>query len=302
MKVRMPPSIRPGDRIGVVAPAGPVDPTALAQGLEWLEHAGFQVVQGRHLLERRAYLAGADAGRAADLTRMLGDPAIQAVWCARGGYGSHRIVSRIDWRALHRRPKAIVGYSDATVLQSAAWMKAGVSSFYGPTVAELGSSRAFDAGVLMRALAGDDLRFDLPSSTVLRQGTGEGRLVGGCLAILVSLLGTPYELDTDGAILFWEDVNEEPFRIDRMLAQLRLAGKLKRLRGMVVGRLTGCRALRRGYNVPIEKILGDHLAGTNYPVVTRFPAGHVALKATLPLGRRARLDTRGLRLTFAAAS
>jgi muramoyltetrapeptide carboxypeptidase len=301
MKTLIPPPLRPGDRVGVVAPAGPVRRPYLERGIRVLEDRGFEVVRGRHLLERQAYLAGTDRDRAEDLNRMMADPGLRAVWFARGGYGCHRIVEALDFRPLRRSPKILVGYSDASVVQAAAWNAVRLVTFQGPMVAELGDPRVYDAGSLWRALGGEALVFRLRRPSILRPGRAEGPIVGGCLSVLAALAGTRYMPRTEGAILFWEEVNEEPFRIDRMLAHLRLAGVLRGLRGMIVGRLIGCRAKRRGQQVPLETILESHLAGTSYPVVVNFPAGHVAGKKTLPLGREARLDTGDLRLALPQA-
>jgi muramoyltetrapeptide carboxypeptidase len=279
-----------------VAPGGPPRRAALLRGIAWLERRKFVVERGAHLLDRRGYLAGDDAGRADDLNRALADPGLKAVWFARGGYGSQRILPRIDFSHLRTHPKALIGYSDVTVLQAAAWRFAGLSTLHGPMVAELADPKAYDAASLGRALSGAPLEFALPARAVLRAGRGEGPIVGGCLSLLVGLVGTPFDLETRGSILFWEDVNEEPYRIDRMLAHLRLAGRLHGLQGMVIGRLPGCRSRRRENDIPLAEILRTHLEGTDYPVVVDFPAGHARRKVTLPLGRAARLDTFARRL------
>jgi muramoyltetrapeptide carboxypeptidase len=290
MKTLNPPILRAGDRIGVAAPAGPPRRRALDAGIAVLESRGFEVVRGMHLLDRQAYLAGTDADRLADLNRMLRDPGMRAVWFARGGYGLHRIIRGVDFAALRRAPKALIGYSDVTVVQAAAWRRLGLGSFQGPMVAELADPGAYHAGSLWRALAGGRVRVRFGRSSVVRPGRASGPL-GGCLALLAALVGTRYEPPLDGAILFWEEVNEEPFRIDRMLAHLKLAGRLDRLAGMVVGTLNGCRARRRANAMPLAAILATHLAGTDYPVVTGIPAGHGPGKITLPIGFPARLDT-----------
>lgn len=302
MRALLPPPLRPGDRIGVVAPAGPVLRRALERGLAVLRGRGFEVVPGPHLFDRRGYLAGADQDRAGDLNRMLADASIRAVWFARGGYGSHRIVEQVDFDPLRRHPKLLIGYSDITVLQAAAWRRLGLATLQGPMVAQLGEREAYDARSLWRAIAGEAMGYTLPARTILRGGgPARGPIVGGCLSPLVGLLGTPYMPPTTGAILFWEEVNEEPFRIDRMLAQLRLAGVLRNLAGMIVGRLVGCRARRPGQHGTLAAILETHLRGTRYPVVVDFPAGHCAGKRTLPLGRATVLDTASRRLTITAA-
>ncbi len=188
------------------------------------------------------------------------------------------------------------------MVQAAAWRHYGLVTYYGPMVADLGDAGRFDESSLWEAVSGDGglSSRSLGRSTVLRPGTGEGPLVGGCLSLLVSLIGTPWDLPTDGAILFWEEVNEDPFRIDRMLGHLRHAGKLDRLRGMVVGSLVGCEPRNAGGGLSIEEILHTHLKATDYPVVLDLPAGHADAKITLPLGRTARLETDPPRLTFPA--
>ncbi len=295
MKCLVPPPLVPGDRIGIAAPAGPVRAEDLERGLAYLKARGFEPVPGEHVTDRRAYLAGEDPARLGDLDRLLSDPSLSAVWFARGGYGSARVVSRLDMEPLRRHPKALIGYSDMTVLQAAAYRAMRLVTFHGPMIAGLGDAASFDEAALWKTLlsAGGDFEQSFDAGAVLRPGAGEGPLVGGCLSLIVSLVGTPFEFPTAGSILFWEEVNEEPWRIDRMLGQLRLAGRLEGLRGMVVGRLVNCRAKDPANDVPLEEILAAHLAGTTYPVVLDLPAGHCAGKITLPLGRRVRLDTSG---------
>lgn len=299
MKVLLPPPLAPGDRIGIAAPGGPIRREALDRGMAYLAARGLQPVAGRSLAQRYGYLAGTDRERLDDLNRLIADRALKAIWFARGGYGSARIVADVDFDALRLSPKALIGYSDTTVLQAAAWAKARLQTWYGPLVSELGDPALFDEASLWGALSGAPaaLSHSIPPASVVRPGAGEGPLVGGCLSLLVGLVGTPYEPPMDGAVLFWEEVNEEPYRIDRMLGHLRLAGRLAKLQGMVVGRLVDCTARDPLNDLPLRDLLEAHLAGTNYPVVVDFPAGHCAAKVTLPLGRAVRLDTAALRLT-----
>ncbi len=298
MKPIRPPPLRVGDRIGIVAPGGPIRREAVETGVAYLKARGYRPILGKNLGRRHAYLAGTDRERLEDLQAFLDDRDVGAIWCARGGYGSARIVSGLDLDPLRRHPKALVGYSDITVLQSAVYRKLRLETFYGPLVSELGDKALFDEPSLWKALLGDarGLAWPIPSSSVIRSGVGEGPLVGGCLSLLVGLVGTPYEAATDGAILFWEEVHEEPYRIDRMLGHLRLAGRLGNLRGMLVGRLVDCAPRDPRNDVPLRDILETHLAGTDYPVVIDFPAGHCPAKTTLPLGRTVRIDTAALTL------
>jgi muramoyltetrapeptide carboxypeptidase len=299
LKSILPPPLEAGDRIGIAAPGGPTRTEALERGVAYLETRGFRAVRGRNLGMRQAYLAGGDRERLEDLTAFLADRSIRGIWCARGGYGSARIVESLDLEPLRRDPKALVGYSDITVLHAAAYRKVGLATWHGPLVSELGDPASFDDVSLWKALSGDgaDLSWALSPSSIERAGAGEGPLVGGCLSLLVSLVGTSYEAPTDGAIMFWEDVHEEPFRIDRMLGHLRLSGRLHGLRGMIVGRLVDCVPKDPANDMPLRDILARHLEGTDFPVVIDFPAGHCAGKTTLPLGRTVRLDTAALRLS-----
>jgi muramoyltetrapeptide carboxypeptidase len=303
LKSVLPPALRVGDRIGIAAPGGPIRPAEFERGLAYLTARGYEPVVGRHVRERHGYLAGADEGRLEDLNGFLADRAIRGVWFARGGYGSARIVAGLDLAPFRKDPKPIIGYSDITVVHQAVYRRLGVSTFYGPLVPELGDESAFDEASLWRALSGGDrtLDFEIGPESIHREGMAEGPLVGGCLSLLVSLVGTPYEAPTDGTILFWEEVNEEPYRIDRMLCHLRLAGRLARLRGMIIGRLVGCDAKDPRNDIPLAEILETHLEGTDFPVVFDFPAGHCAGKVTLPLGRIGRLDTDARRLSIRGA-
>ncbi|HZN03499.1 MAG TPA: LD-carboxypeptidase [Candidatus Polarisedimenticolia bacterium] len=289
------PLLRPGDRIAVVAPAGPVPIADLERGIAVLQRRGYEVARGAHLADREAYLAGDDDARAADLNAAIRDRKVRLIWCARGGYGTPRILERVDARALERDPKPLLGYSDETALQEV-WRRAGAPILYGPHVVELGDRRAYHARSLWGALAGEPVEVPIASARVVRQGRAEGLLLGGCLSLLVGLAGTPYEPPVDGAILFWEDVNEQPFRLDRMLTHLKNAGWLRRIAGMVVGRLHGCVADDARLHRSIGEILDDRLEGTRIPVAYGLPAGHTPGKWTLPLGGTARLDTRAGRL------
>ncbi len=294
MRPLLPPPLPPGGTIGVVAPAGPIRPAALKDGLAYLRKRGYRVEEGKHLRRRHGYLAGTDAQRAADLNRAIADPRLDAVVFARGGYGTARILEELDFSPLKRRPKLFLGYSDITAFYAGLIRSTGIAGFYGPMVLNFsrpGTEFREDSlwSVLSRSAGWN--RFPVPRKGCLREGTGEGRLVGGCLSLLVSLVGTRFDLDTRGAILFWEEVDEEPYKIDRMLNHLRMAGKFRHLRGMVVGRLQRCEPKGKTAGLPLPEILLRHLRGTRFPVVFDFPAGHAPGKATLPLGLPARLDT-----------
>ncbi len=297
----LPPPLRPGDRIGIVAPAGPVQEEALEAGMAYLAGRGFRLVPGGHLAARHGYLAGDDAQRLRDLNRFAADRGLQAIWFARGGYGSARIVEGLDLRPLRSGPKSLVGYSDVTVLHAAAYRALGLATFYGPNVSDLGDPARFDERSLWQALSGEEgsvIEHSLAGAEILRPGRAEGVLLGGCLSLLVSLIGTPFQVPTGGAILFWEEVGEEPYRIDRMLGHLRQSGSLAKIRGLIVGQTVGCQAKDPANDLPLAAILARHLGAARIPVVLGFPAGHGPGKTTLTLGRTARLDTARGRLTI----
>ncbi|HZP40075.1 MAG TPA: LD-carboxypeptidase [Candidatus Binatia bacterium] len=292
--IRKPPRIRSGDVVAVVAPSGAVNADRLALGVRVLERWGLEVRLGAGVLERRAYLAGHDDERRSDLERMIGDPAVRAVFCARGGYGSQRLVPSLDLGPLARAPKPIVGYSDVTALLAAV-VSAGVVGFHGPMVADdLARGLSLRAETHLRALLTDPAyRWEAEVPVTVRPGRATGRLLGGCLSVLVTTLGTPYAPDTDGAILFLEDVREGPYRLDRLLTQMAQAGKLTRLAGLVFGTMASCPTVD-GYG-PLD-VVRACCAELACPVGFGLPAGHDVggpgvLNLALPLGVEVELDT-----------
>jgi muramoyltetrapeptide carboxypeptidase len=295
----------PGDTVGVVAPSGAVDPSRLARGLAVLEGWGLRVRLGRFVDRRSGYLAGPDDMRLADLQAMLDDPGVRAVFCARGGYGSQRIVPDIDWSRLVRAPKMIVGYSDATVLLAAAVREIGVA-VHGPMVAtDLARGLAAPASErLRRVLMEPGYLWNDEVPVCLQPGCAEGRLVGGCLSVVAAMLGTPHALDARGAILFLEDVNEHSYRLDRLFLQVRQSGLLDGVAGIVFGTFDGC-SPHDGVT-PLD-VLRDHLRDCPVPVAYGLAAGHSAavsdvVNMALPLGIRVRLDATGGRLVALEAA
>ncbi|HEV8715962.1 MAG TPA: LD-carboxypeptidase [Candidatus Binatia bacterium] len=299
MSLCKPSRLCPGDLIGVISPAAAVPAEALRRGCAELERLGFSVRVGPHVLDRHGFLAGTDRDRAHDLTTMFQDPAVRAIFCSRAGYGSGRLFPLLDFPALAQTPKIFLGFSDVTLLLNAFVQQAGLICFHGPVVAgEVAtgfSPRALShlLGLLMTGTGEERLTFP----TVIRDGVAEGRLLGGCLSLLVTTLGTPFALDTSGAILFIEDVGEKPYRIDRMLTHLKQAGKLNDLAGVIFGSMSGC--LGDG-NDPalLLSVIADVFSDYSYPVGFGLPAGHGEENLALPLGARVRLDTVRRHLTF----
>ncbi|MEP7326854.1 MAG: LD-carboxypeptidase [Gemmatimonadota bacterium] len=298
-----PPRLAAGARIGLIAPAGPLlEHDDLTRAGELCRALGFEPVPGANAFRKYGYLAGADEERLADLNQALRDPRLDAIWCLRGGYGMTRILDGVDFDALKRKPKAVIGYSDITALLNALVRLSGVTSFHGPMSRAsltpfsrwhfdrvLGNLNA--AGQLGRIAPPADVLVPRDDRIVtLKAGVAEGRLVGGNLSLLQCLLGTRYFPDLDDAILFMEDVGEDLYRVDRMLAQLRMVGALQKVRGVIVGRFT---EMDRGGDdgaLGFDEVLATYLLPLNVPVAYGFPIGHIEDQWTLPLGVKARLD------------
>jgi muramoyltetrapeptide carboxypeptidase len=285
--------LRRGDRVGVVAPGFAVRPSFLESGLAALRRLGYLPVVGDHVGAVDGYFAGSDAERASDLNRILRDPGIPAVWFARGGYGSARLLRSLDWKAARSRPRLLIGYSDPTALFLAGRAR-GVPwrCLHGPVVAELGNPDAWHAPSLRAALAGRPVTLRFRGAQVLSPGRAAGPLLGGNLTLLVHMLGTREFPSLDGAILFLEEVGEEVYRVDRMLDHLRRSARLRGVAAVVFGSIDAPPP-RRGFppDRPLETVLAEAVAPLGVPAVFGLPAGHGRRKRTLPLGERAVLDT-----------
>jgi muramoyltetrapeptide carboxypeptidase len=279
-----PPRLRRGDTIGVIAPAGVVDEAALRGGIDLLERAGFRVRLGDAVLACERYLAGDDVRRAADWHAMVDDDDVAAVFCARGGYGSGRLLPLLDVDRLRHRPKAFVGHSDATFLLNDLLQRAGVVTFHGPMVSFF--ARQPDCLVHLLPLLEGEPPPTLTADEVWREGEAEGVVVGGCLSIVAASMGTPYAVDTRGAFLFLEDVNERPYRVDRMLTQLRQAGALDEIAGLIFGEMPG--TFDDG-DVTLADVVQDVCGDLGVPMVAGVPSGHGRGLLTLPFGVRTRL-------------
>ena len=292
-----PPRLVAGDTVAMISPASPPkDRRLLRLGTARLEQLGLTVRPGRHVLAQRGYLAGSDGQRLDDLEAAFRDPAVKAIFCARGGYGVARLLGHFDTALARRHPKALVGFSDITVLHLAL-QKAGVVSFWGPMPCTGLGWSPFSARGLERMLMSAEPAGRLPFSAArrpqaLRAGVAEGRLTGGTLSLLASSLGTAYEIETRGRIVFMEDVDEEPYRVDRLLTQLIAAGKLTDAAGIAVGIFTGTTARNcpAKKSLTMKEVFADHLLPLKLPILANVAVGHVPDQVTLPYGARARID------------
>ena len=294
--MRLPSPLMPGARVALVAPAGPLGSAAeLERAVEHARSFGWDPVVGEHALARHGYLAGTDEERARDLNASLADDSIDGIWCLRGGYGALRLLPAIDVDALRRHPKAIIGFSDITALHAALGQAAQLVTFHGPTAR--GALSDFSRDSLARAVVHRrDPCGDAPGARILRSGRADGRLVGGNLAILASLAGTPYAPDYADAILVVEDVGEPTYRIDRMLRQLVLSGTLAELAGIAFGQFTEGSDADDDASRGLDDILRETAELLGVPAVSGIPLGHVDHQWTVPLGARAELDADGCAL------
>jgi muramoyltetrapeptide carboxypeptidase len=294
----LPPVVHAGDRVGVAALSGAVDPARLARGLEALAGLGFVPVEAPNLRSRHRVgdmtLAGSDSERLDAFHELLADDSLGAIFFARGGHGLLRILDGLDWERIGRRPRAFVGYSDLTPLLLGIVQRFGWVAFHGPMVAAdlaRGLSEV-ERDSLLQALAGTPGPWPLAAA----DEDLEGVLLGGCLSLLNALAGTPFLPDLRGSLLFWEDLNEPLYRIDRMLRHLRLSGSLNGVGGMIIGHLDS----PDGSRGPDAEALRSACAPTTpqpaLPLAFGLPAGHVAPNLTLALGARAAVDGRGLEL------
>lgn len=290
-----PPALRPGDTVGIVAPASNVNKADLDAGCEALRRAGYRPFYFDSIFERDLYFAGSPQRRARELEQMFEREDVRAILCARGGYGANYLLHELDFATIQRHPKILVGYSDITTLLTYITDATGLVTFHGPMAAK---DWAHDNGVEMaawRSALSASSAWDVPLNhdlTGLVNGEAEGILYGGCLSILVASLGTPYAIKTESTILFLEDVTVKPYQIDRMLMQLKLAGQLDSVRGIVFGEMLDCiQTANQGYTLPevITRIVGD----LNVPVAYGVRSGHVSSgNITLPFGVRAKLSVR----------
>ncbi|MFH0825520.1 MAG: LD-carboxypeptidase [Pseudomonadota bacterium] len=294
--VLIPPPLKPGDAVGIVALSSPVDEELLSRGTSFLEGLGLQVTLGCNVLERNGYLAGTDEQRCMDLNQMLRDPLIRGIVCARGGYGVMRLLESADRAAIRNDPKIILGMSDVTALQLSLFTSCRLVTLSGPMPAgqvasepeELSLERLLTA--LTRPLYGMNLFAGIEEDLrTHRPGRARGTILGGCLSLVTALLGTPHSPDYGGSILLLEEVNEPLYRIDRMLVQLKLAGVLDSVNAVLLGYFLGPSGADTALDV--GRLITELTEPRAVPVIGGFPYGHKVPNVTVPHGMDAELDT-----------
>lgn len=293
------PPVPAGSRVALVAPAGPLKiPNDIDRAVENARVLGWEPVIGEHAREKHSYFAGHDDERLSDLNTALRDDSIDAIWCLRGGYGAMRLLDGLDYEALRRRPKALIGYSDITAFHCAVSTRCGLSSIHGPTARS--RLTPFAERSLRAAVTRDaDPCGTAPKAKVLHGGRARGHLMGGNLALLAALHGTPYQPRYDGSILVLEDVNEAPYRVERMLLQLRLSGALQSCAAIAFGSFTntGEKDEGLGGTRSLDVVLQEAADRAGVPALSGIPMGHIDDQWSLPLGMEAELDADEKRLT-----
>ncbi len=297
-----PQRLRVGDTVGLIAPANATFlPVELDIARETLEALSLRVKTGAHLLDRHGYLAGRDADRAADVNALFSDPDVRAVLALRGGWGSARLLPHLDYAAIRRHPKVLMGYSDVTALLNAVHARTGLVTFHGPVGISTWTPFSVEH---MAAVLFEGEALTLANPVELREGLvqvedrvqtitpgrARGRLVGGNLTVLSAIVGTPYVPEMDGAILFLEDTGEAVYRMDRMLTHLKLAGLLGRIKGFVFGRCTDCKP-GEGYGaLTLDEVFADHVKPLGVPAFRGSMIGHLDRQFTVPVGLPAEID------------
>ncbi|CAB1079989.1 Muramoyltetrapeptide carboxypeptidase (EC [Olavius algarvensis Delta 1 endosymbiont] len=285
-KIKIPARLRPGDTIGVVAPAGPFDRESFGRGIQILQESGFEVYTPPGLLDAKEYLAGSDRHRARFINRLFADKRINAIICARGGYGSIRILPLLDYQAIGENPKVFIGFSDITVLLNVLTDRSRMVTFHGPMVSTLADAPAATRNILMHAV-GSSATIEIKANrgTTIKPGAASGTVCGGNLATLCHLVGTPYAPDFDDKLLFIEDRAEAPYRVDRMLTHMKLAGCFENVAGIALGYFEKCGSLK-----DIYEIVADTFREASFPILAGLEAGHGYHNQTLPFGIEATLD------------
>lgn len=310
-----PPRLRPGDTVGLFASSSRLNQAAVDQGRAQIEALGFKVRLGRHLRAVDGHYAGTVAQRVDDLHQLWADGDVRALWSVRGGAGTAALLPHLDYARMRRDPKAVVGFSDVTALLLALQQQAGLVGFHGPAATNgftaytaealravlMNPPPAGEAGLVLR-LSPDHLRRAASDpayrARTVRAGTAEGPLLGGNLTLLASLAGTPYLPTFDGALLFVEEIGEEPYRVDRLLTQLQQARGLQRTAAVMAGVFRNCEARSDSPPMTLAQVIDRQLGAAAVPAVYGWSFGHVSDQLTLPLGVRARIDTQAQTLTL----
>jgi muramoyltetrapeptide carboxypeptidase len=309
-----PARLRPGDKVGLITPGSYIPERTLEKAVNNIRTLGFNPVLSQNIRAKKGYIAGTDEQRLSDLHAMFSNPDIRAVWCARGGYGCTRLLPHIDYELIRRNPKIFIGYSDITALHLAIHQMTGLICFHGPvggsdfTEYSVGHLKAVlvegRSPYTIRTIAshGTVKYPDLYTSQVLRAGKVRAPLFGGNLSLLAAMAGTPFAFDATGKLVFIEDIDEKPYRVDRMLTQLRQSAKLDKAAGFALGIFNGCVPEPGDESLTLAETIADRFGDIRRPAVYGLTFGHIANQCTLPIGLEAELDAQALTITLTEAA
>lgn len=280
----IPAYLRKGDEIRIVAPASKVEKDYIDRTIQQLGELGYKVSLGEHVMDRHHQFAGSDTDRIADMQNALDDPSVKAVFCARGGYGSVRLIDKLNFGQFQRKPKWLAGFSDITVFHVHLNIHLGIPSLHAPMPVNIDNQfYQSNLDTLAAHLAGNHKPLRCAVHSLNRPGSSSGKLVGGNLSIIYNLQSTPFSLETRGRILFLEEVGEQLYHLDRMMNNLRLSGKLSEIKGLILGGFTAMKD-KRPFGKKAYEIIRDYTEAFDYPVVFGFPAGHLDNNIPLVLG------------------
>ncbi|MHB8034248.1 LD-carboxypeptidase [Clostridium botulinum] len=283
-----------GDTIGIVSPASPIEKEVVLKNIQIFKNLGFNIKLSNHVYDKYGYLSGKDIDRANDLMNMFIDPSVDMILCSRGGYGSMRILPYLDFNIIKNNPKIFGGFSDITVLLNYITSKCGFTTFHCPMLSS-NFKNIYTFKNFLELLMNDFTSYEIsnPNFVPLLSQTNdivEGNLVGGNLSLICNTLGTPYEINTMDNILFLEEISEPPYKIDRMLTQLILSGKIKSCSGLILGQFTNCNIDNCEKDFSLDEVILDRLLSSNKPVISNLMSGHCDPNVTLPIGSKIRLD------------
>lgn len=287
-KILQPQYLKKGDKIGIVSTAGKIYKEYIDNAVNVLSQSGFEVVLGKNILASNNMFAGTDEKRAFDFQQMINDESVKAIICSRGGYGTVRIIDKIDFSVLKKYPKWICGYSDITVLHSVINQKYGIETIHGTMPISFSKTKPLE--LLIDTLTGKIPKYEIKSDALNVIGTAEGILTGGNLSVLYSLRGTAYDIDTEGKILFIEDLGEYLYHIDRIMMNLKIGEKLKKLKALIVGGMSDMKDGNTAYGKTANEIILDSVKEYGYPVCFNFPAGHIDDNFPLIMGRKINVE------------
>lgn len=296
-KLIKPRALRLGDTIGLIAPAGFSRKEKVKEAYDKITQMGFKVKMGKSPYEKYGYLSGSDQIRARDINEMFKDKEVDGILCLRGGYGTPRILDLLDYEGIKANPKIFIGYSDITALHIAFNQIAGLVTFHGPMAVSdmIGDFKEFSQESLFNLIMDKKERYEMKNPVkeeiiTINRGVAQGTIIGGNLSLIVDTIGTAYEIDVEDKILFIEEIGEEPYNIDRMFNQLRLWGKLERVKGIILGDFNNCKPGKPQDSLSLEEVIDDQIKPLGKPTIYNFQSGHCNPMITLPFGVKARLD------------